>query len=99
MTLPDGGQWRVAGWALRESRSRKGGATRGETRRGLGLRGLVPEEAGRDRLGAKRLTGVGRRGEGPSEEEALAGELDPARRLGWPKLGLRKRGRDRGGLL
>ena len=60
---------------------------RGETRRGLGLRGLVPEEAGRDRRGAKRLTGVGRRGEGPSEEEALAGELDPARGLGRPARG------------
>ena len=72
---------------------------RGETRRGLGLRGLVPEEAGRDRRGAKRLTRVGRRDEGPSEEEALVGELDPARGLGRPALGLRKRGRDRGSLL
>ena len=32
----------------------------------------------------ERLTGVGRRGEGPSEEEALARELDPARGLGRP---------------
>ena len=48
----------------------------------------------------ERLTGVGRRGEGPSEEEALAGELDPVRGgLDRLALGLRKRGRERGGLL
>ena len=58
------------------------------------MRGLVPEEAGRDRRRAKRLTGVGRRSEGPSEEEELAGELDPVRGLGRPALGLRKRARD-----
>ena len=35
----------------------------------------------------ERLTGVGQHGEGPSEEEALAGELDPARGLGRPARG------------
>ena len=35
----------------------------------------------------ERLTGVGRLGEGPSEEEALAGELDPAMGLGRPARG------------
>ena len=35
----------------------------------------------------ERLNEVGRRGEGPSEEDALAGELDPARGLGRPARG------------
>ena len=35
----------------------------------------------------ERLTRVGRRDEGSSEEEALAGELDPARGLGRPARG------------
>ena len=89
--MPNGGQWRVAGWALRESRSRKGGATRGETRRGFVVEKLTVEKRVEKfdtwRNAQERLTGVGWRGEGPSEEEALAGELDPARGLGRPAKG------------
>ena len=42
----------------------------------------------------ERLTGVGRRSAEPSEEEALAGELDLAMGLDQLALGLRKRGRE-----
>ena len=95
LTLPDGGPWRVAGWALRELRSRKGGAT---------LAGVMSWRNSPWRNAQERLTGVGWRGEGSSEARGGAGSGEGAWSAGEggldrPALGLRKRGRERGGLL